>query len=33
MGRLFEIGYQEALAGPEWQTLPPGLQGVEEPAP
>jgi predicted acylesterase/phospholipase RssA len=33
MGRLFEAGYQKALAGPEWQTLPPGFHGFEEPAP
>jgi hypothetical protein len=33
MGRLFEIGYQQALAGPGWETLPPGFRGFEEPAP
>jgi hypothetical protein len=33
MGRLFEVGYQQALAGPGWETLPPGFRGFEEPAP
>jgi hypothetical protein len=33
MGKLFEIGYQKALAGPGWETLPPGFSNAEEPAP
>jgi predicted acylesterase/phospholipase RssA len=33
MGKLFEIGYRQALAGPGWETLPPGFRGFEEPAP
>ena len=33
MGKLFEIGYQQALAGPGWETLPPGFRAFEERAP
>ena len=30
MRELFDLGYQRALAGPEWKTLPPGFGSVEE---
>jgi hypothetical protein len=30
MRELFELGYQRALAGPEWSALPPGFGSVEE---
>ncbi len=30
MRELFELGYQRALSGPEWSTLPPGFGSVEE---
>lgn len=26
MGELFELGYRQALSGPEWNSLPPGLR-------
>ena len=33
MGTLFRIGYEQAMAGPGWETIPPGFRGFEEPAP
>jgi hypothetical protein len=26
MGKLYEVGYRTAIAGPVWATRPPGLQ-------
>jgi hypothetical protein len=31
MRRLYDVGYREANAGPEWKTLPPGFQFDETP--
>jgi predicted acylesterase/phospholipase RssA len=30
MRELFDLGYQRALAGPEWQALPPGFGSLDE---
>lgn len=33
MGKLYEIGYKSALAGPEWAVRPPGFQAGAERSP
>jgi hypothetical protein len=33
MQRLYAVGYQQALEGPAWATLPPGLWGDSAPPP
>jgi hypothetical protein len=30
MRELFELGYQRAIAGPEWLELPPGFGSVDQ---